>query len=44
MVKIQSKDELALEFAKQRQEWKKNPEMFFSKVLGIKLPPHQKEY
>lgn len=40
---IKSKAELALEFAKQRQEWKKNPEMFFSKVLGIKLPPHQKK-
>lgn len=38
-----SKAELALEFAKQRQKWKENPEQFFSTVLGIKLPPHQKK-
>lgn len=43
MAQIKSKAELALEFAKQRQEWKKNPEQFFSTVLGIKLPPHQKK-
>lgn len=43
MVKVKSKDELALEFAKQRQEWKKNPESFFTEVLGINLPPHQKK-
>ena len=42
MAQIKSKAELALEFAKQRQEWKKQPEKFFSEVLGIKLPPHQK--
>lgn len=43
MKNIKSKQELALEFAKQRQEWKKNPEAFFTEVLGIKLPPHQKK-
>ena len=43
MAQVKSKAELALEFAKQRQEWKKNPEQFFSTVLGIKLPPHQKK-
>ena len=40
---IKSKADLALEFAKQRQEWKENPEKFFSEVLGINLPPHQKK-
>ena len=43
MTRIQSNQEKALEFAKQRQEWKNNPEQFFSTVLGIKLPPHQKK-
>ena len=43
MVRVQSNQEKALEFAKQRQEWKNNPEQFFSTVLGIKLPPHQKK-
>lgn len=43
MVKVKSKDELALEFAKQRQEWKANPIAFFEEVLEIKLPLHQKK-
>lgn len=43
MAQVKSKAELVLEFAKQRQEWKKHPEQFFSEVLGIKLPPHQKK-
>ena len=43
MVKIQSNEERALEFAKQRRLWKESPETFFSTVLGIKLPPHQKK-
>lgn len=43
MARVQSNQEKALEFAKQRQEWKNNPEQFFSTVLGIKLPPHQKK-
>lgn len=43
MTPIKTKAELALEFAQKRQEWKKHPEYFFSEVLGIKLPPHQKK-
>lgn len=43
MAKIQSNEERALEFAKQRQEWKKDPVGFFKNVLGIKLPSHQKK-
>lgn len=42
MARIQSIEEQALEFAKQRQEWKNNPIEFFNEVLGIKLPLHQK--
>lgn len=42
MAKVKSKDELALEFARQRQQWREQPEQFFSEVLGIKLPIHQK--
>ena len=42
MSRIQSIEEQALEFAKQRQEWKKNPVDFFKEVLGINLPLHQK--
>ena len=43
MAQVKSKAELVLEYAIQRQEWKKHPEQFFSEVLGIKLPPHQKK-
>ena len=43
MAHIKTKAELALEFAQKRQEWKKYPEQFFSEVLGIKLPPHQRK-
>lgn len=43
MARIKTREESLLEFAKTRQEWKKNPEKFFSTVLGITLPPHQKK-
>ena len=39
---IKNKEQEALEFAKQRQEWKKDPIKFFNEVLGIKLPIHQR--
>lgn len=42
MAKIQSIEEQALEFAKQRQNWKEDPVGFFKEVLGINIPPHQK--
>ncbi len=42
MAKIKSKYELAVEFAKQRDLWRKDPEYFFTEILGIKLPIHQK--
>lgn len=42
MTKVQSIEEQALEFAKQRQTWKKDPVGFFKEVLGITIPPHQK--
>ena len=35
---IKNKEQEALEFAKHRQEWKKDPIKFFNEVLGIKLP------
>ena len=41
-MEIKSKQQEILEFAKQRQEWKRNPELFMTEVLGINLPPHQK--
>lgn len=40
---IKNKEQEALEFAKQRQEWKKDPIKFFNEVLGIKLPIHQRK-
>lgn len=43
MVKIKSIQEQVLEFAKQRQNWKKDPVGFFKEVLGIKLPCHQRK-
>lgn len=42
MAKVQSTEDKVLEFAKQRQNWKENPEGFFKEILGIKLPPHQR--
>ena len=42
-LKVKSIQEQALEFAKQRQNWKKDPVGFFKEVLGIKLPLHQKK-
>lgn len=38
-----SKDQLALEFAQTRQQWRDDPIGFFKNVLGIKLPIHQKK-
>lgn len=43
VVKNQTPEQRALEFAKQRQQWKQDPVGFFKEVLGIKLPSHQKK-
>lgn len=43
MVKIQSKQEEVLNFAKKREHWRNNPIDFFKEVLGMKLPYHQKK-
>ena len=40
---IKSKQEQALEFAKQRNEWRSDPIKFFNEVLGMTVPPHQKK-
>ena len=43
MVKIKTKDEEILEFAKKREEWKNDPISFFKEVLGMSIPVHQKK-
>lgn len=43
MVQRKSRDELAIEFASKREEWKKYPLEFFKEVLGIELPIHQQK-
>lgn len=43
MKRVQTKEEQALEFAKQRQRWKDDPISFFTEVLGMKLPYHQRK-